>query len=202
MQETSFHQKRDHLRSEKKLDKKHYVFLLVLLGLNFLFYTFMNPLTIGHDERYTLYIIALPLVLGIVSLAWYRREFIRIRIGTAQTAMLKILTLGFYLLEGIFFSALTFVLIAHASWSYINKTAASGNPTEVIRCKIDKFTTGRYPSIDFKFHDRYERIRTNYATVKEYKSETEKVDYDIVLTVQKGIWNYYLLKDWEIEEEP
>src|SRR5580704_12107444 len=102
MPKPTFQQKRDHLHSEKKRGKKYYTILIVLLALNFLFNTFIDPDTIGHDSRYNLYIIILPLLLGILVLAWYRREFIRMRTTTAKTTSLKILTAGFFLLEGVF----------------------------------------------------------------------------------------------------
>lgn len=197
MSNKDFHQKRDFVHTEHKLGKVHYAVLIGLLVINLLHNIFLDAQILGHDTRYGLYIIAIPLILGLLFTACYRRKFIWFKLNTAKGALLKSVSAGFYLLEGVFFSFLSFVFLAHAIWNYENKTIAGQNPSEIIHCKVDKFVSGKNPAIDFRYQNRSEAIKTDYQTIREFKGE-DPHKCELEITVQKGIWNYYIIKGWTV----
>jgi hypothetical protein len=106
--------------------------------------------------------------------------------------------LFFYGLQGILFSYLIFGQIAKISWDILNKSAAKENSEEVIICKISKFWTSKSSNqIEFQFENKLERFNVSYSTIKPYLKTNPK-DYYLKIEANKGIWNYYLVNNWEI----
>ena len=106
----------------------------------------------------------------------------------------------FYLTQGAIFSYLSFGQLAKISWDIINNKTAKQNSEEIFDCKITRFWTGKRPSIDFKFNNRHERISVNYSTIKEYENKNEE-DYKIKIRATKGLWSYYKLNEWNVEQK-
>jgi len=186
---------------EKKLEKVHYKIVIGLMIVFILYYKFIHPKTIGYNFHYTLYIVVLPIIIGILALGYYRRGFLLDKINISKRAFFKIFAGGFYLLQGILFSILSFGLVAIASWDYINKSTADRNPSEIIKCKITKFYSGGArsgPAIEFKYQNRNEKLSINYKTLKKYKdSSPEK--YELQISIKRGLWNYCIVNDWTIK---
>lgn len=195
-------EKRKLIQSEKKLEKKYYRILIGLLIFGAIYYYFIQPKTIGHDIRYNIFVFWIPTLTGIIALGIYRRQFLinefKINKGFISRAFMMFL----YFLEGIMFSYLIFGQIANVCWNTINQNVAKTNPVETINCKLTNFCTGKnsYNGMYFIFQDRSEKIKTDYSTIKNYLDKNPE-KYELVVEVQKGIWNHYLLKNWEIKEK-
>jgi len=195
-------QKRKDKRVENKLAKKHYRIVIGLLIFGCIYYYFIQPKTIGHDINYNIYIFWIPTLTGLIALSIYRRQFLINEFNIQQKIALKGFKLLIYLLEGIVVSYLIFGQIANISWNTINQNVAKDNPVETINCELTKFFTGRKSNngMYFKFHDRSEKIKTDYQTIKYYLDKNPN-NYKLEIKVQKGIWNHYLLKDWTIKQK-
>lgn len=193
-----FNEKRSRLQKEKKKDKIHYKILIGLLIIGVLYYLFFEPNLIGNDSRYTYYIFLTPLIIGVLVLLLYRQDYLRFKFNSFKNLQTKIFMLFFYGLQGILFSYLIFGQIAKISWDILNKSAAKENSEEVIICKISKFWTSKSSNqIEFQFENKLERFNVSYSTIKPYLKTNPK-DYYLKIEANKGIWNYYLVNNWEI----
>lgn len=134
-------QRRKHIKEEKKLEKKHYRIIVALMILDVVYYYFIQPKTIGHDIRYSIYIFWLPTLLGMLILALYRRKFLIDRFLNNKGVALWAFMFFFYLLQGLVFSYLSFGQIAKISWDFINYQTAIQNSREVLECDITRFWT-------------------------------------------------------------
>ena len=200
MAKTNYKNKKKFIQTEKKLEKLHYRIIVVLAILSVIYYSFIEPKTIGHDSRYTIFIFALPTVIGILILGIYRRQFLINRFTTNRGIVLWSFMTFFYLAQGILFSYLSFGQVAKISWDYFNNKAVEQNSVEIFDCKIARFWTGKRPSIDFKFNDRHESINVNYSTIKEYENKNEE-NFTLKIRATKGLWNYYKLNEWNVEQK-
>ncbi|MCP2029343.1 putative integral membrane protein [Flavobacterium sp. HSC-32F16] len=186
-------------KKEKKREQIHY--LLVILAMIFCIvnFTFYDDNTIGHDVRYIIYVFCLPLVIGILFFGIYRREFLIKTYLSFKETYAKIYVIGFYLLQGIIVSYLSFGQIANVMWNYINKKEAAKNKIEIINCNVTGFYTKKNPDISFEFKNETEVFEVNSETNRKNYNRNPK-DYQLEITVQKGIWNYYIVKHWELKK--
>lgn len=198
MNHKNFGQKRQTITKEKRLEKIHYRILIGLMVIGVVQYYFFDPTTIGHDNRYTLYVFLLPTIIGILALAFYRKDFLLHKLTISENLIGKFLIIIFYLVQGFLFSFLSIGLISKLTFNYINNDIAKQNQTEIITCEITRFWTGRRPSIDFKYDNRHDKFRVNYNTIKEYEDK-QPDDYKLEITARKGLWNYYKVDDWTIK---
>ena len=182
--------------------KAHYKTLIGLMVVYVLHRMFFEHKTIGHDTRYAIFVFGIPTITGILILAFYRRNFLLSTFATANGFALKLFVITFYFIQGLLFSYLSFGLVANATWNYINKRTAEQNPKETIHCRVTKFSLSGYrlggDKIEFKYQGRFESIRVEYRTIKEYLNQPLS-NYELEISVQKGIWNYYVLNDWTIK---
>jgi hypothetical protein len=184
---------------EKKLQKNMFAIIAGLAIINLLVYYF-EPLIIGHNTGYIIYFFGIPVILGIVFLGYYRRIFLLKKYSELITVGEKILGGGFFLLQGIFFSYLSFGLLGEVAWIACNKMAAASNPTTTIRCKVSAFShekSGRYRSshLNFTFQGRQEHFNISYQLYNEYKNDNPK-NYEVEIEGQKGMWNYFVVNNW------
>lgn len=201
MKSKKYPKNRKLINGEKRLEKKHYSILIGLMVFGAGYYYFNESKTIGHDIRYSIYIFWLPTIIGIVTLAIYRRKFLITKFSTNKGVVLWTFMIFFYLLQGFIFSYLSFGQIAKISWDILNERAIQQNQIVTLRCDVTRFWTKRRPySIDFKFNGKRESIIADYQTLKEYINENPK-DYEIEIELNKGIWNYYKLNSWTLSKK-
>lgn len=185
---------------EKKLQQIHYTLLIMAMISFVVYYMFFRNTTIGHDVRYTIYVFLIPLIIGILFFGIYRREFLIKTYLSFKETYAKIYVIVFYLLQGIIVSYLSFGQIAWITWSYINKKEAEKNKTEMISCDVTGFYTKKNPDISFKFKNQTEVFNVTSEMYRENYNRNPK-DYKVEITAQKGIWNYYVVKHWELKNK-
>lgn len=197
MKQTTYRQAKKIAQTEKKLDKKHYTILIGLMIFAVVYHYFIEPKTIGHDIKYTIYIFALPTAVGMAILGIYRKQFLITQFARNKEFSVRIFTIFLYLIQGLLFSYLSFGQIAKISWDYCNSQAAKHGATTTLHCPITGFRAGKSPTIAFTLNGRPESIDVTYSTIKPYEN-IDINDYYIKINVSKGIWNYYVLNEWSI----
>ena len=185
---------------EKQLEKRHYNIVIGLMISFVTYYFFFEPNLIGHDSRYTIYVFLLPTLLGLLTLAVYRRRFLTNKFTTNKGFRLWIFMTFLYLVQGIVFSYLSFGQVAKISWDILNDKTAKQNIEEVFDCQVTRFWNGKRSSIDFLFNDRHNKFDVQYETIKDYINKNPD-DYYLTITARKGLWNYYLVERWDIKNK-
>lgn len=192
-----FENKRKTVAKEKKTERLHYKIILALFAIAGAYYIFFEPRIIGHDNRYTLYVFLLPTLIGMLCLGIYRKHFLQRRLAAANTPFIKLFTACFYLIQGVIFSYFSLGLFSKIVFDRLNVWVASNQAVEYITCPVDRFFEGRRNSIDIIYQQRFLRIRVSEDVIAMYKAEAPH-EYNIELSVRKGLWSYYLLDDWMI----
>lgn len=194
----SYPNKRFFKNKEKRLEKKHYAILIGLMLVFISLYTIDNTLIIGEDFRFPLFTLFLPLIIGIVILIFYRKEFLIVQFSNEKNNWVKSFMLVFYFTEAFLVSFLAFVYPSQFIITQINQKISSSNPSENITCNIEKFfDKRRSTTIDFKYNNNWEHIKISRDEMKHYINENPK-KYILELTVKKGFWNTYVVQTWEI----
>jgi hypothetical protein len=110
----------------------------------------------------------------------------------------KAFMLVFYLIQGAFVSYLALVYPSQVIFTEINKNISSNNPIEMIECGVEKFFDARRSVyIEFKCKNNWEHINISHEQMKMYIHENPD-NYILELTVKKGIWNSYVVQQWEL----
>ena len=200
MTKQNYQNKKKFVQIEKKREKLHFRIIIGLAIIGVIYYYFIEPKTIGHDKRYTIYIFTLPTIIGMLILGFYRKQFLITIFKTNRGFTLWTFMTFFYLLQGIIFSYLSFGQVAKISWDFFNSKVVEQNSEEIFDCKITRFWNGKSPSIDFKFKGSHESIKVNYSIIKEYKDKNED-DYTLNIQATRGLWNYYKLNEWNIKHK-
>ena len=189
------------LTREKKLEAKHYRILIALVVLYVVYYSFFRNKVVGHDNRYIVYIVVLPTLCALLALAAYRRHFLVDKFSTNKGSILWVFMAAFYLIQGLLFSYLSIGQSAQISWDIVNNRAAKQNDLEVIQCEIIKFKTFKRSSgIEFILNSKAEKLDTRYSAIKDY-ADKKPEDNFLEITIQKGLWNYYLVRDWKVKKK-
>lgn len=160
---------------------------------------FFESITIGHDVRYNIYIFFIPLLIGILFFGIYRKDFLLRTYLSFDETYAKLYVIGFYLLQGVIISYLSFGQIAAVMWNYINIKESERNKTELINCNVTGFYTRKNPDISFEFRSLTEVFSVSSEMNRQNYNRNPK-DYELEITVRKGIWNYYIVKHWELKK--
>ena len=191
-------EKRKFINKEKKTERIHYFLLIIALIFCVINLGFIESETIGHGEKYEIYIFWLPLIFGIFFFGIYRKDFLIRKYLSFKETYAKIYVIGFYLLQGILVSYLSFGQIASVIWNCINKFEAEKNPKEILICKVTCFYTKKNPTVSFNFKNQTEVFNVSSKTNRENYKRNPK-DYELEISVKKGIWNYYIVKHWKLK---
>ena len=193
-----YSKKRTFKNKEKKLEKKHYAILIVLM-LTFVFLNiFDNTIVIGEDFRFSILTIILPLTVGTIVLIFYRKEFLVIKFSNEKNKLVKGFMIVFYLTEALLVSFLALAYPSQFILTQINKKISSNSSPEIIVCKVANFFEDRRgSSINFKYNNNLERIKVSHKEMKIYINKNPD-NFILELTVKKGIWNTYVVQKFEI----
>ncbi|MGZ5283811.1 MAG: hypothetical protein ACXWEY_16165 [Bacteroidia bacterium] len=190
------------LKRESKKQEKIYNYIFVALAIIWIaYYICFEPETIGDDYRYNLYIFWLPTIAGILALGFYKHELLNEAIKERKIIS-KFIAVLFLFLMSAFWSYLSIGQLSKIIFHTINKEVAKTENTETHRLDINQIAKSRGRGttkykIRIKFQDKTEEVNISYEKFKQYENENPK-DYLIKVKLQKGIWNYYLLNDWDI----
>lgn len=177
--------------------KWHWAILLILLVLNVIYNLFFKPAYIGHNIKYTLFITVLPVVLGLLALFYYRKQYLTNWFIKENNKIVLTYGMCFFSIQGILVSYLSLGLISRITFDSISKHEAYQHISETISCPIDKIHTSRSPSIYFRYNGRIECISVNYKEIEQY-ANTSAASYQIQISARKGIWDQYILEKWAI----
>jgi len=196
----TYSEKKKFIKREKLLDNRHYT-IIVILSILIIFYHTIKPKVIGHDLRYSLFILIIPTILGLLILGYYRRNFLKLELSVKNKAITIILRALFYLFQGLLFSFLIFGQLANISWNFVNRKFSEKQSIEVINCEITRFWKSSGKSggnkVEFLFNNKNERIYIDNKTMNTYKNEDPN-NYELQVYVREGIWNHYIVDDWII----
>ncbi|WP_230158232.1 hypothetical protein [Flavobacterium sp. CECT 9288] len=183
---------------EKKIEQIHYPLLIFAMIFCVINLGFFESKTIGGDYRYVIYIFLLPIIIGMLFFGIYRKEFLVRKFISFKEIHFKIYVICFYFLQGVLISYLSFGQVTSVIWNYINVNEAERNPAEVVICKVTSFYTNRNPHISFDFKGQTETFDVSSEMNKEIYNRDPK-NYELEITIQKGIWNYFIVKHWKLK---
>lgn len=197
----SYQEKRSFKNKEKRLEKKHYSILIGLILVFIFLYNINNTLVIGKDFRFPLFTCFLPLIIGIIILFFYRKDFLITRFSVEKNNWVKSFMVLFYFTEALLVSFLALAYPSQFILTQINRKISSNNPTEIIQCDVAKFfDRRRSTTIDFIYENNWEHIKISHAEIKPYINEEPK-KYFLELSVKKGILDTYIVQEWKIHKK-
>lgn len=195
----SYFEKRSFKSKENRLEKKHYVILISLMLVFVSLRLFDNIIVIGEGPYFSLLTIYLPLIIGIIILAFYRKEFLIIKFSNESSNWVKSFMIIFYFAEALLVSFLALAYPSEFLLNKINQKISNNNPTETIKCNIEKFfDKRRSTTIDFKYKNNWEHINISHEKMKLYINENPD-NFILELTIKKGLWNSYIVQTWKIQ---
>lgn len=187
-------------KKEKKTSNKNFIILIGLIVLFVVYRSYFKIETIGSDSRYLLIVFLIPTVLGIIILGFIKRDFLISQLKDAKGIFQKGFLIFLYFIQGFLFSYLSIGVFTSVIWDNLNKRTADLNSIEIIDCKIEKINSGTSrtsPNIYFLFQDKSESISIDHETYGKYY-DSKLTDLKLQISVRKGIWNYYVLDEWEM----
>ncbi|OYU84994.1 MAG: hypothetical protein CFE24_04175 [Flavobacterium sp. BFFFF2] len=185
--------------SEKKLDKKHARIAISMLLFFVIYSVFIEPKTIGNDIRYSIFIIWIPIIFGILALGIYRWKFLTNSFATNKGLILKMYLAVFYLIQGVLFSFLSFGQMAKMSWDYVNYSKAKLSTTVTFHCEVlNVWKSKKSNQIYFTFDHKPELFNVSNQFIKDYGNKNPK-NYTLEINARKGLWNYYFVDNWKMK---
>jgi hypothetical protein len=191
----------DDTSTETPSQRKAYQLFMVFAGITLIHY-YLQPNLFGHDARYTIYILWLPIIGGIAIIAYWQRKFLLDDFRHEKKFWDAFVMGILYFLGGLIFSFMSFAQLVGAGFDAANYSAAKHAHPMVIECPVDRFFVGRGHDIthyeaDFTLNNHPEYITMDWQDFKQYDIKNPR-KYKLKLTMRKGIWNFYLLDNWDI----
>lgn len=183
---------------EKNQNRKdRLVYAIPVIGtVLFLLTGWLKPLTIGYDLRYTICVIALPIVTGLILFITYRKKFLDTKAVNATKGIRKIIYSIILAFAISLFSFFTLGTVAIIVFETTNYNIAKKSEPDTITLPIDfYFDSSKRHGVSFLFEGKSESISLERSDVKKYESSGYK---KIKLTIRKGIWNHYIVDDYKI----
>lgn len=185
---------------EKKKDKLYSSLFIACIILYIVHYT-IKPTTIGHDIKYIIFIYALPF-LACIGFVYYKRNEI---LDMKEVKATPKLTFVGYSIIGVgcifIFSIMTLGLFVDIGFTTINYYYAKRHKQETIILPVDQFHKGTGSkathSIYFNFKGEIENLTASREYIEECITESATKKH-IRLELRKGIWNHYLVDDFDI----
>ncbi|MCW3124819.1 MAG: hypothetical protein JWO03_477 [Bacteroidetes bacterium] len=87
----------------------------------------------------------------------------------------------------------------YITWDRINKSIAKKSNAEEFYCNVDGFWHGRRRhNVNFKFAGKGEEFEISRETYRRYSDKAPSA-YRLHIIARKGVGNYYVVDNWEIE---
>jgi len=189
-------------RSTEKRDwrnEKIFSAVLVALGLGFLAYHQYKPAIIGHSLLYNIFIEILLSLTGGLAFTIYLIRGIEATIALWK----KTVAFAIVFVCAALLSFAVFGLMADVGFNYLNYKAAKKNPATTVTLPVTEFHegNGRHATykVYFNFEGSSESLATNRETIKYFIAHKDTKKH-IRIKLRKGIWNHYLVEDWEVVE--
>lgn len=178
---------------------------LLIYGLFFIAICIESSLCeklIGTDDRYLIYIITIPtiaifLVLVLISKSFFY-DFFEEQMGIFSRLIYSVIILC----GGLILSACITVFTVDIAWNVWMQKTAENSKLETFHCDIGRFWKGARkssPSFEYYFQNSYEEIKVKYETIEPYLDKNPD-DYELIVTVRKTAWDYYILENWWVEK--
>ncbi len=164
-------------------------------------FLFIDDETLGHDIRYNIFVFWGPLVIGFIALVIYQWEFIRYVYKSAIHLRDMMISTVYLLFGGIIFSYIIFGNLANLCFILLNNKEANDHMPQVIHCQVSSFNKGKRKvnsTIGFKFKNDYELFAVSEKYIEPYLQENPN-NYEIQIIARKGIWNYYVVDEWNLK---
>ena len=198
MRNNKISEKRNIITAELKVNRNLGYLVAALLIIYIAHHVLFDAETLGHDDRYTIYIFILPTLAGMIFLGIVRRKFLLRKYLHYKDAGGKLLVICFYLLQGLFFSYFSFGQAAHIIWNSANKSISEENPTEIIICDVSEFYTKKSGNVSFIYNDQLETFAVSSKMNRENHNRDPR-DYKLEISAKKGIWSYYVVQKWSLK---
>lgn len=160
-----------------------------------------KPLSIGSDFNYVFFVIALPIMTGISLLIYYRKKLLNPDAPKITNIWQKF---GYSIATFLVASLLSFITIgtfASILFETANYYTAQDSKQQTVILPVDEFHKGRGSkathSIRFHFNDKKEYISVSSNFIHQCIRQSS-VKHHIKLKLRKGLWNHYLVDDFDI----
>ncbi|WP_196890229.1 hypothetical protein [Aureivirga sp. CE67] len=173
--------------------KQYYYWVFgALIFIRIFFDKNLSPELIGGNGTHFWLVDVLSIIVGVLIIGIYTSAYHRIKQKEFQFIhILSILVFGSYL---------TMNTLSRSTWTYFSQKGKE----EQITCKINQFrfsNDGLDESANyvyFQFKGKEEEIKNwDEEFINAFKKENPK-KFDLILNIKKGLWGYYIIKDWEI----
>jgi hypothetical protein len=195
---------------QNKREEFYYKYFITTLVIGVIHYYFFESHYLGSDFRYDLVVFWTPVVVGLILIVRYNIlsmdwHDILPAIKKEKNIFYKIIYAPFLFIMHFMLSVLIFWIPSNIIWDSINKIESNKNDSKKYTLKVDNFhhSTGKGGSnqIQFIFKGKNENIKVSYQDIKPYFDQNPN-DFQVIIEVKKGIWNYYVLQSWDIEVVP
>ena len=206
MKQRKFKEKQEKKEAQRKQKRANKISGRILITGMILFILLMifSPRSVGYDSRFIVFIILLPIALGTIPLLIYQSKLTEALGWTSdykEALWEKIAFQGVYLLSSIFFSFFTLSVPVQIGFEAANFYTAKGSKQETVIVTVDEFHEDQGKSdsdqIEFHFNNHYESIKVSEENITRYIIESA-TKHRIKLKLRKGIWNHYLVDDYDI----
>ena len=175
--------------------------LLIALGIYGTGYYFIfKPLTIGHNINYSLYIVWIPIIVGLIVISWLRKDFFKRLNKTFKSKIDKIITYLFLFIMGLMYSYLSFGITTEIIFQIINKQKIKNIPQTTYNFPVESINSSyraRSASIAFDFNNHSEKIEIDNKLYRELKDK-EIDNFNLRIKCRKGMFDVYYIDNWEI----
>jgi len=204
MKPSKAERKRERVAAQRKQHFKDNLYYRLFIGciIGFVVFYWLMPLTIGHDIRHSILIVFLPIITGVALAVIYRKKFLDAKAVAAVTNKWRKLCYSIAILSGVaLLSYITLGLAVNIAWKSANYYTAKNQKQQTLVLPVDEFHKGggsRSSSyVSFYFKGNKETIKVSRDFIKPYTIGSPAA-HRIKLKIREGLWNHYLVEDWDI----